>query len=856
MDRRLPTPRSVTAAIGLVLVASVFAGSPVSRPAAALAVTPPTPIAEWTFEEGGGTTAADAVGNLDGALSGGATWVSGANGSAHAIQFNGTDGLVTVPNGAALEPAGNFSISMWVRGGSSSENAQHTILQKGDYGCDTGGSYRLYGVYSPVAGGMNVAADVGLVDHGFAYPTSFQAPQQMWNDTWHHVVLVVDDTANSATGWIDGYQWEQAWNSPDTVRFGATGRLDAALRFGGPGADCEFWKPFNGAIDDVQLYGSALSDSQVLAMEPVHATTTTVAVFDDAACCNTPLTTLLADRPIAYRSETTPAPGADANVTWYESKNGGPETIAGTSVPIWNNGSIPSERVAFFGRPAGTLTPGTYTVRAAWQGTPNWTASSSTPYTFTVVARPVTMTLTAAPTNTLPGYGTTLTAKLSVDNPPATYVIPGSVEFHETTGGGDVLLGTGTLGFVGGPYWNQATFDVASLTAGSHTYEARYAGTSLIAAATATASAVAGPQWAAPVLELSPNPVVSTGRATASVTLVTAWRDIQNATLPDPTGTIDLKRVSDGSVLTSWTVSGPGPYTFLLPSFAAGTYALTTHYSGDANFEPGDGTPIDLVVQADIVDATGVGIAYTAFYPVVDGYRDSVAIRGVRNEPASVAVKVYNSANKVVRTLSVATGSGAYGVAWNGRTSGGTLLPAGTYKIRQTLTDGKGIHLVVDKSVYLSWKKLAYTTKTISKYADAATSVGYAGSGYAVKYSDHSIRSFAAGGWVGVGWQFALPAATTYKSLSIGMYGTSGVSIAHFGAQNFSWCAYSSVWYEGCFDHMTSMRSTSAGNGWATRALSPTYNRYGRTVRVNFSQYNGFAHVYKIRVVVTYGILK
>ena len=68
-----------------------------SRPAAALAATPPTPVAEWTFDEGSGATAADAVGNLDGALSGGATWVSGANGSAHAIQFNGTDGLVDRP---------------------------------------------------------------------------------------------------------------------------------------------------------------------------------------------------------------------------------------------------------------------------------------------------------------------------------------------------------------------------------------------------------------------------------------------------------------------------------------------------------------------------------------------------------------------------------------------------------------------------------------------------------------------------------------------------------------------------------------------------------------------------------------
>ena len=209
---------------------------------------------------------------------------------------------------------------------------------------------------------------------------------------------------------------------------------------------------------------------------------------------------------------------------------------------------------------------------------------------------------------------------------------------------------------------------MASLTAGNHTYEARYAGTSLIGAASATAGAVAGPQWAAPVLELSPNPVVNTGHATASVTLVTGWKDPQNGAPPDPTGTIDLKRVSDGSVLTTWTVSGSGPYTFLLPSFATGTYALATHYSGDANYDPGDGTPVDLVVQADVVDATGIGIAYTAFYPVVDGYRDSVAVKGVRNEPASAASRSTTPRTRSSWALSVATASGAYAVAWNGRT--------------------------------------------------------------------------------------------------------------------------------------------------------------------------------------------
>jgi hypothetical protein len=853
--RRQRRARPIVAAAAAALIASLVGGSPVARPATVSAVAPPSPVARWSFDEASGSTVAEAVGGLNGTLSGGVTRVAGANGSAHAVQFNGTDGLVTVANAAALEPAGNFTISMWVRGGVASENVQHTILQKGSYGCDLGASYRLYQIYQDPYW-SNINADTALTTFGYPVSANYQQVPSIWNDTWHHVFLVVDDTADTSTGWIDGYKWAAGWPGPDTVRFGSTGRVDDKLYFGGPGAACDYWKPFNGAIDEVEIYGSALTDAQILATYPVHSTTTTMAVFDQSVCCNVQVTTALTDHENLFRSETTPAPGADANVTWYVSKDGGPEEIVGTSVPIWNNGSVPAARVAFLSRPAGSMAPGSYTARAVWEGTPNWTTSSSAPYAFTVVARPVTMTLAAAPNNTLPGGGTTLTARLAVDDPPATYAITGNVEFHETTGGGDVLLGTGALSYVGNPHWNQATYAVAGLTAGAHTYEARYAGTTTLAAATATTGATAGPQRAIPYLEVSPNPVLNTAHATATVTHIPQWKDLQNGTLPDPTGTVSLKRVSTGAIIATQPVTGVGPYSFEVPIYPTGTVALVATYSGDADYDAESGNPVDLVIQSDVVEATGVGIAYPTFYPVTDGYRDSVAAKGVRNEPASVAIKVYNSANKVVRTLSVATGSGAYSAAWNGRTSTGTLLPAGTYKIRQTLTDGKGIHLVVDKSVALSWKKLVYATTTITKYADAASSVGYEGSGYAVKYADHSVKAFAAGGWVGIGWQLALPTATTYKSLSIGMYGTSGTPIAHFGSQNFSWCAYSSLWYEGCFDHMTAMRSTSAGLGWASRAISPTYNRYGRTVRINFSQTSGSARIYKVRVVVTYGILK
>jgi hypothetical protein len=42
-------------------------------------------------------------------------------------------------------------------------------------------------------------------------------------------------------------------------------------------------------------------------------------------------------------------------------------------------------------------------------------------------------------------------------------------------------------------------------------------------------------------------------------------------------------------------------------------------YTGDANFDPATSDPNTLTIAADLVDATGVGVTYTTFYPSRDG---------------------------------------------------------------------------------------------------------------------------------------------------------------------------------------------------------------------------------------------
>ena len=823
-----------------LVAACLLASTGFFSPTGVLAANP-TPVAEWTFDEGTGGTAYDSVGNLDGALSSGATWItSGAPQGSGAIAFDGTaNGLVTIASGAALQSA-DITVVVWVRGSDVDFSTQHTIVRKGFYGCEAGGSWEIDQT------AFDALATVRITS---GQTTGFSANphDQSWNGTWRKVFFVWD-SAGLMRVWIDGYKSSSDFGQPTSIEYGPTDRVDDALVLGGPGADCPYRQPYHGAIDDLQVFGSALSDAQILALTPVFSTTTTASALQDGQ--PDPATTIYNDRPMSLRAIISPPPGVNGDTDWYLSKDGAPEELAGTTqIPPGATGAT------WLNKAAGSLDPGHYAVRAVWKGTPNWPTSSSSVATFEVVKRPVVLEVAASPTTDVPGGASTLTARVRVDNPPTTYVIPGSIDFYETTGGANDLVGSAALSFVGGPTWNRAQLSLSNLGSGTHTYEARYSGTSTLGSASAITTVEIGRQMSLPALSIDPNPVLNTGHATATVYIGTSRNapDDSGAALPPATGTVTVKRASNDAVLGSAIVNGSGPYQIALPIFPTGTVGIYAEYSGDSNFQGSVGDTVVLAVQSDIVQATGVGVGYSTFYPIKDGYRDTVSIKGIRQEPASVAVRIYNSSNKPVRAFALASGTGAYSILWNGRNSAGTLLASGPYRVVQTLTDAAGTKLVVTKSVTLSRKKLYYYTKTISKLAKYASSVGTASGGKVTVYSDGSMRLYGGMGWAGVGWQLALPSAPVYKSLSMGVYGYSGAPLGQMGAQNFTFCAYSSTWNTGCFDRWTSLKSSKA---WASRSISPTTNRYGRTVRVAVSQTYGSSRVYRVRVIVTYGLLK
>ena len=201
-------------------------------------------VAEWTFDEGSGTTAGDATGhNHTGTLVGNVTWTAGEVGSS-ALSFNPTTGTnphVVIADAPDLRFSNtqSFTLGAWVYV-PTLPGQWSTIVAKSR---DQGNWYGLWisNTNHWVAGGQaNLTG--GLVTTG-----------------WHYLTLVQDGTANSRLLYVDGVQ-------------AASGKAQNA---NGPGdlwigGSKSFNQYFNGSIDEVRLYQRALSASEVQTLASLH----------------------------------------------------------------------------------------------------------------------------------------------------------------------------------------------------------------------------------------------------------------------------------------------------------------------------------------------------------------------------------------------------------------------------------------------------------------------------------------------------------------------------------------------------------------------------------------------------------
>ena len=196
----------------------------------------------WDLDETSGTTAADSIGSSDGTLNNfpgdNSQWSCFAGGS---LLFDGSDDYVSLPTESDYDFTTAMSVAVWVNV-TNFDVAEQAIVTKGDT------AWRLE---------RNAGTDgVQFTVAGLSSNTVVQGSISVNDDNWHHVAGVYD--GSDLLLYVDG----QLDNSVT-----ATGTMDtngSSVYFGANAGVAG--REFNGRMDDVYIYDTALTPAAVLAL--------------------------------------------------------------------------------------------------------------------------------------------------------------------------------------------------------------------------------------------------------------------------------------------------------------------------------------------------------------------------------------------------------------------------------------------------------------------------------------------------------------------------------------------------------------------------------------------------------------
>ena len=299
---------------------------------------------------------------------------------------------------------------------------------------------------------------------------------------------------------------------------------------------------------------------------------------------------------------------------------------------------------------------------------------------------------------------------------------------------------------------------------------------------------------------------------------------------------------------STWSV---GRATTSVGPLSVGDHSIVATYTDANGVQVSTSNPLLVQVIADAsVAARSVGTSPSTFYPVKDAYLDALAIKGTLDEQASVSVSIYSVATgRKVGAFLLSPRSGAYQVAWNGRTSSGTLLLSGKYKVTQVLRDMAGNTKTVTSYATLSQKRMYWQTATQIRFGSDFDDLGVCCRATVSTRLSQFPRGVLVAGygfdpWPFVTYRFTVPAATAYKNIrfqALGVGGTGLVALWNWRLDNkggdglcprrYSWCSTKSV----------------AGADWAkSRVVSAEV----------IAQDGGAYDVDRVMLTYTYGILK
>lgn len=209
-------------------------------------------LGQWHFDENSGTTASDSAGSNDGALNGDAFFAPvGIAGNAVGMSRVG-GGYISMGDVFPMT-TGSFSLVTWVMTAQGYQADDLSCLARHEAG--TANGYII---------GVNANGPYGRTNKAWFY-VSVPSGSELISTTdvtdgdWHQVVAVYH-SSGFAELFVDGGQAEDSGNMPAVVANDAPFRVGGVSRSGMPEAT------FDGYVDELQVYGRALSAFEVQAL--------------------------------------------------------------------------------------------------------------------------------------------------------------------------------------------------------------------------------------------------------------------------------------------------------------------------------------------------------------------------------------------------------------------------------------------------------------------------------------------------------------------------------------------------------------------------------------------------------------
>jgi hypothetical protein len=199
------------------------------------------PIAHWQLDETSGLTAMDSVGGHHGTLANGPIWSAGKlNGG---LQFDGIDDHINVPHNNDLSLTTSFTLSAWIKSVGLQAGTAYTLIGKGisinNY------NYR----FATWGDEINLGYTIGGV-----WKETITSGINLKTNTWYHVAVSFNATGNQVTYYLNGVDILKA------TMPGPPTEISTSFLTIGRSSSGKYW---NGILDDVRIYKSALSAAEI-----------------------------------------------------------------------------------------------------------------------------------------------------------------------------------------------------------------------------------------------------------------------------------------------------------------------------------------------------------------------------------------------------------------------------------------------------------------------------------------------------------------------------------------------------------------------------------------------------------------